>query len=99
MGHHDIVVFSGAAHPFVLFGAVGPEVHRGRVVPKKKRLPVFVAAVDEGGRMLSHLFIDGFHALFGEGPVSSMLCPPLPSAQLCNTPLGPYRLLNSGSFG
>jgi hypothetical protein len=26
-----------------------------------------VAAVDEGDRMLGHLFIDGFHALVGEG--------------------------------
>ena len=44
MGHHDIVVVSLAALALVLFGAVGPEVHRGRVVPKEKRLPVLVAA-------------------------------------------------------
>ena len=33
------------------------------------------------------------------GPVSSIFCPPFPSAQQCSTPLGPNCLLNAGSFG
>ena len=30
---------------------------------------------------------------FVSGPVSSIFCPPLPSAQVCSTPRGPYFLL------
>ena len=33
------------------------------------------------------------------GPVFSIFCPPLPSAQVWSTPRGPYFLRNSGFFG
>ena len=36
---------------------------------------------------------------FVSGPVSSIFCPPLPSAQQCRTPRGPKRFLNAGFFG
>ena len=46
------------------------------------------------------LLVDRLHALACvSGPVSSIFCPPLPSAQVCSTPRGPYFLRNSGSFG
>ena len=33
------------------------------------------------------------------GPVSSIFCPPLPSAKQWSTPRGPNFFLNAGSFG
>ena len=36
---------------------------------------------------------------FVSGPVSSIFCPPFPSAQQCSTPRGPKSFLNSGSLG
>jgi hypothetical protein len=60
MGDHHIVVVPLTALALVLLGAVGPEVHRGRVVPKEKRLSFVVDLVDEVQRMLGYLFIDGF---------------------------------------
>src|SRR3984893_17627420 len=99
MGHHDIVVVSLAALALVLFRAVRPEVHRGRVVPQEKGFPSLwqrsmkaTACSVTSSSMVSMRFLV-------RGPVSSILFPPLLSAQLCSTPLGPNRFLNSGSFG
>ena len=36
---------------------------------------------------------------FVSGPVSVIVCPPLPSALQCSTPRGPNLFLNSGFFG
>ena len=36
---------------------------------------------------------------FVSGPVSVIVCPPLPSERQCSTPRGPNFFLNSGSFG
>src|SRR4051794_17672700 len=51
----------------MLLGAMGPEMHSGRVIPNKKRLSFLVALIDELEGVFGYLIIDGFHALAGKG--------------------------------
>src|ERR1700693_580022 len=67
MGYHNVVIVPLTALSFVLLGAVGPKVHRRRIVLDKERLPLVVTLVDEAESMFGCLFIDGFHAFLGEG--------------------------------
>src|SRR5579863_5429901 len=67
MRDHDIgVVALAAALALVLLRTMGPEVHRGRVVPKEEWLAFLVSLVDECERVFGHFLVDGFHPLFGE---------------------------------
>jgi hypothetical protein len=96
--HHVVIKPLSALAP-VLFGAVGPEMHRGGVVPEEKGLAVLVRLVHEIERMFGNLVIDSLHALSVERTRVLDLLSAAAIRPTVDYTLGPKRFLNSGSFG
>src|SRR4051795_1502164 len=66
MDDHAIAIRVLSALTEVLFCDMGPEMHSRRVVPQEERLVLLCLLLHPSQGSIGDLFVNGFHALFGQ---------------------------------